>query len=196
MRERRRFFRGNCIHQNGEFFVKSLLGLTRSGSRFDNPRQELLDGGKTRFQIVHDRTLARDGAGVDSMTGAVAAAFQGVTASGGGGGGSGNAPNAMAWANIYGTGQGNNAPLTVAGVGAGQTAPLTAAKTGFGALTYLKNGVATTYGGPFTVADGDKIAWGLFFNFATSGTVTVTSGGSAVGGFTFVIKDPGGGGYQ
>ncbi len=194
MRERRRFFRGNCIHQNGEFFVKSLLGLTRSGNRFDNPRQELLDGGKTRFQIVHDRTLARDGAGVDSMTGAVAAACLGPTSSTGGGGG--GTPNPMAWGNIFGFGAAYNAPLTVSGVGAGLTAPLTASLTGAASLSYLKNGVATTYGGTFTVADGDKIAWAVFCNIAASGTVTVTSGGTGIGSFTYIIKNPGGGGYQ
>ena len=130
------------------------------------------------------------------MTGAVCAAVIGATAAGGGGGGSGNAPNAMAWANIFAFGAGYDTPLTVAGVGAGQTANLAAAITGAANLTYIKNGVATTYGGTFTVADGDKIAWGVFCNTTASGTITVTSGASAVGSFTYVVKNPGGGGYQ
>jgi hypothetical protein len=78
----------------------------------------------------------------------------------------------------------------------GGTAPLSVAITGAASLLVIKNGASFTYAGAFAVADGDKIAWNVFSNTTTSGAATITSGGSAIGSFTYVIKSSGGGGYS
>lgn len=133
------------------------------------------------------------------MTGVVAAAVMGVTAGGGGSGGSGGTgggTSGWAWGRIFGLGgEGTNAPITVAGVGAGQTINLSAAITGTGSLFFIKNGVTANYVGQFSVADGDHLAWGVFSNTLSVGTVTVSSGGTSLSTFNYFVRSPGGGYY-
>ena len=116
------------------------------------------------------------------------AALAGLTGSAGG------TPNAVTWANIFGKGFGANAPQTLAGIGSGR-ATLTATITGTASLLYVLNGTTLNYTGAFTVATGDKLAWSLIGNSATSGTITVKCGSTTIGTFTYVLTALGGGGF-
>ncbi|MHB8529191.1 MAG: hypothetical protein ACYC8V_06730 [Caulobacteraceae bacterium] len=124
------------------------------------------------------------------MTGAVAATLGAPTQAGGGGGASGAHPNAMAWSNIYAAGLGSTQTLTVAGVVAGP-ATITASRTGTAIMSCTLNGAPATYGGGFTVSNGDTISWTMdnVTGSTKSGTVTVTSAGGTftVGTFTYVL---------
>lgn len=127
------------------------------------------------------------------MTGAVLAGLAGAAALGAGGV---VAPASPGWTDIYGEDYASTNSQTISGI----TSPIaiTLAKTGGGSLSFVLNGVATTYTGAFTVVAGDILAFGIAVGLTTkSGTITVTNvsnGGAALATINYVVTSSGGGG--
>jgi hypothetical protein len=123
------------------------------------------------------------------MTGVILATVGGAAAAGGG-----FTPGSLSWANISGSEVGGNAALTISGI----TAPITvgATITGSGQLGYSQNGGYEPFTEPFTVSDGDTLAWVVqyFASGRASGTITVTNasdGNATLGTFTYLILGSG-----
>ena len=123
------------------------------------------------------------------MTGAILA----LVGRGGAGGGT-VVPDGLSWANISGSDIGGNAALTLSGF----SAPISigATNSGPGTLGYSLNGGYETFSGPFTVADGDTLAWEVqyFASGRASGTITVTNasdGNATLDTFTYLILGSG-----
>lgn len=119
------------------------------------------------------------------MTGILIAAAAAPT---GAAGGVGHAPNALAYSNVFDQGGGSTQTLTISGIGSGSST-ITAAKTGASSLSYSLNGGFANYAGAITVHDGDTLAWTLInpLSVRQNGTVTLTSGGTALGSFTYSL---------
>jgi hypothetical protein len=108
-------------------------------------------------------------------------ALAGTGGSGGGGGG-GDVPNPLAWYDIYGIGSGATQELTVTGISVAIS--ISAAQAGTGHLSYILNGVTSSYTGQFLANVNDTLAWLVTTGVAArSGTITVsnlTAGGTVL----------------
>jgi len=113
------------------------------------------------------------------------------------GGGSGDL-GPLAWSNITGYETGSTNTLTISGITG--SVSLAATNSGPCPLYYCLNGTYANYTGPFGVTAGDTLSW--MVSNATlgtkAGTIAVTSGGSAVDSFTYVVGGPSfeGGGFE
>jgi hypothetical protein len=124
------------------------------------------------------------------VTGAILALVGGKPPTGGGG----NLPGSLSWANISGSDVGGNAALTFTDL----TTPISigATNSGPGTLGYTLNGGYQLFTKPFTVVNGDTLAWVVqyFASGRASGTITVTNasdGNATLDTFTYLILGSG-----
>ncbi|HEY2051207.1 MAG TPA: hypothetical protein VGH03_17850 [Caulobacteraceae bacterium] len=116
------------------------------------------------------------------MTGVV----MGAAAAGGPTGFSGT-PGTIAWGNINAVSGGATNLVTLSGITGAIT--VSAAITGGAALSYTLNGVNRPYSGAFQWPEGQALGWTVIG--PGTGTVTVTSEGSTLDSFTYLIVPPG-----